>query len=427
MLRLHHRKRGNSAASGDADLEKVLNLCAKLFILLQNFADLLHCKVIFQHETQELPMARTALAMILSVMLLFSVSPPALAKASSKHSVKKHAVAKERALVERSAKSPGRSAKRRHKTAPLVENEKLVRKVVRGKGRRRVVYERIASAPVLPIVPPVMTAGDLAGLNLTRDPLDLKSNAALVLDQATAEVLFEKNSQVALPIASITKLMTSLVVVESNQNMDETISVTDEDVDREKFSHSRLRVGSQLTRANMLHIALMSSENRAASALGRNYPGGLPAFVAAMNAKARSLGMSNTHYVDSTGLSSGNVSSARDLAKLVIAAHQHSIIRQYSTDSKYAVEPGGPMLQYRNSNHLVDNPEWQIGLQKTGYISEAGRCLVMQTKIEGRPVVMVFLDSKGKSSRLADAGRIRKWLENSRSSSALTGTIAAHN
>jgi D-alanyl-D-alanine endopeptidase (penicillin-binding protein 7) len=153
----------------------------------------------------------------------------------------------------------------------------------------------------------------------------------------------------------------------------------------------------------------------------------VPAFVAAMNAKARSLGMSNTHYVDSTGLSSGNVSSARDLAKLVIAAHQHSIIRQYSTDSKYAVEPGGPMLQYRNSNHLVDNPEWQIGLQKTGYISEAGRCQVMQTKIEGRPVVMVFLDSKGKSSRLADAGRIRKWLENSRSSSALTGTIAAHN
>jgi D-alanyl-D-alanine endopeptidase (penicillin-binding protein 7) len=176
----------------------------------------------------------------------------------------------------------------------------------------------------------------------------------------------------------------------------------------------------------MLHIALMSSENRAASALGRNYPGGLPAFVAAMNAKARSLGMTNTHYVDSTGLSSGNVASARDLAKLVIAAHQHPIIRQYSTDSKYAVEPGGPMLQYRNSNHLVDNPDWQIGLQKTGYISEAGRCLVMQTRIEGRPVVMVFLDSKGKSSRLADAGRIRRWLENVRPL-ALTPTIAAHN
>jgi D-alanyl-D-alanine endopeptidase (penicillin-binding protein 7) len=174
----------------------------------------------------------------------------------------------------------------------------------------------------------------------------------------------------------------------------------------------------------MLHIALMSSENRAASALGRSYPGGLPAFVAAMNAKARSLGMVNTHYVDSTGLSSSNVSTARDLAKLVIAAHHHPVIRQYSTDSKYAVEPGGPMLQYRNSNNLVDNPDWQIGLQKTGYISEAGRCLVMQAKIEGRPVVMVFLDSKGKSSRLADAGRIRKWLENARPT-ALGRTITA--
>jgi D-alanyl-D-alanine endopeptidase (penicillin-binding protein 7) len=273
------------------------------------------------------------------------------------------------------------------------------------------VYRRVASMPTIPAVPPVMSAGDLAGLNLTRDPLDLKSSVALVLDQSNSEVLFEKNSQVALPIASITKLMTSLVVVEAHQNMDEVLNVTDEDVDKEKNSHSRLRVGSQLTRANMLHIALMSSENRAASALGRHYPGGISGFVSAMNAKAKALGMVNTHYVDSTGLSRNNIASARDLAKLVIAAHQHPIIRQYSTDSKYAVEPGGPVLQYKNSNHLVANPDWEIGLQKTGYISEAGRCLVMQTRIEGRPIVMVFLDSKGKQSRLADAGRIRKWLE----------------
>ena len=306
----------------------------------------------------------------------------------------------------------------------MVAEERLLPKVVRGRRGRQLVYQRIAPMPVLPVVPPVMTAGDLAGLNLTRDPLDLKSNAALVLDQSSAEVLFEKNSQVALPIASITKLMTSLVVVEANQSMDEPITVTNEDIDREKFSHSRLRIGSQLTRSNMLHIALMSSENRAASALGRSYPGGLPAFVAAMNARARALGMVSTHYVDSTGLSSNNVSTARDLAKLVIAAHQHPLIRQFSTDSKYAVEPGGPMLQYRNSNHLVDNPDWQIGLQKTGYISEAGRCLVMQTQIEGRPIVMVFLDSKGKSSRLADAGRIRKWLENIRPT-ALGRTVTA--
>jgi D-alanyl-D-alanine endopeptidase (penicillin-binding protein 7) len=202
------------------------------------------------------------------------------------------------------------------------------------------------------------------------------------------------------------------------------LTITEDDVDSEKHTGSRLRVGARMTRGNLLHIALMSSENRAAAALGRNYPGGISAFVAAMNAKARALGMVNTHYVDSTGLSSNNVSTARDLAKLVIAAHQHPLIRQFSTDSKYAVEPGGPMLQYRNSNHLVDNPDWQIGLQKTGYISEAGRCLVMQTQIEGRPIVMVFLDSKGKSSRLADAGRIRKWLENVRPT-ALGRTVTA--
>ena len=379
-------------------------------------------------------MARTALAMMLSVLFSVVVSLPALAKSAPREPVKKSATVKKQVAksdskpVRKSAAKAGRDAresKRKGKVAPLVAQEKLVRKVTRGKkGRREVVYQRVAPTPAVPLVPPVMTAGDLAGLNLTRDPLDLKSNAALVIDQSTAEVLFEKNAQIALPIASITKLMTSLVVVEANQSMDELISITEEDVDREKFSHSRLRVGSQLTRANMLHIALMSSENRAASALGRSYPGGLPAFVAAMNAKARSLGMVNTHYVDSTGLSSNNVSTARDLAKLVIAAHHHPIIRQYSTDSKYAVEPGGPMLQYRNSNNLVDNPDWQIGLQKTGYISEAGRCLVMQARIEGRPVVMVFLDSKGKSSRLADAGRIRKWLENARPT-ALGRTITA--
>jgi D-alanyl-D-alanine endopeptidase (penicillin-binding protein 7) len=377
-------------------------------------------------------MARTALAMMLSLVLLTFVTPPALAKANAKQTSKKTAVAKapagkRLAVAGKQAARPSArvSAKAKGRVASLVAEERLVPKVVvRGRRGRQLVYQRIAPMPVLPVVPPVMTAGDLAGLNLTRDPLDLKSNAALVLDQSSAEVLFEKNSQVALPIASITKLMTSLVVVEANQSMDEPITVTDEDVDREKFSHSRLRVGSQLTRTNMLHIALMSSENRAASALGRSYPGGLPAFVAAMNAKARALGMVSTHYVDSTGLSSNNVSTARDLAKLVIAAHQHPLIRQYSTDSKYAVEPGGPMLQYRNSNHLVDNPDWQIGLQKTGYISEAGRCLVMQTQIEGRPIVMVFLDSKGKSSRLADAGRIRKWLENARPT-ALGRTVTA--
>jgi len=278
--------------------------------------------------------------------------------------------------------------------------------------KRKGGFHRVAYATALSGVPPLMSAGDLAGLSLTRDPLDLKSNVALVLDQRSNEVLFEKNAAVALPIASITKLMTSLVIVEAGQDLEEQLLVTEDDIDREKFSHSRLRVGSQLSRSNMLHIALMSSENRAASALGRHYPGGLPAFVQAMNAKARELGMVNSRFADSTGLSSTNVSSARDLAKLVIAAHKHPLIRQYSTDSRYAVDPGGRMLQYRNSNGLIENPEWEIGLQKTGYISEAGRCLVMQVNIADRPIVMIFLDAKSKQSRLADADRIRKWLEN---------------
>ena len=245
----------------------------------------------------------------------------------------------------------------------------------------------------------------------TQDPLALQSNAAFIVDQTSSEVLFEKNSGVSLPIASITKLMTSLVVIESNPNMNEIIEITNDDLDKEKGTSSRLKIGAKLTRADMLHIALMSSENRAASALGRSYVGGLPAFVAAMNAKAAELGMTETHYVDSSGLSSHNVASARDLVKLIDAAYKHPLIREYSTDSKYIVNPSGHPLQYSTTNRLVANPTWDIGLQKTGYIAEAGRCLVMRAMIEGRAIVMVFLDSKGKYSRLADAGRIRKWLE----------------
>ena len=349
--------------------------------------------------------ALTRFALISSVCsALLLLSAPVFAAASAEHP----------------APAPhhtGKHKKRHHHatesavTSALAANEHLVRRVSVVHGRRHISYQRVAVRPAIPAVPPVVSAGDLAGLNLTRDPLDLKSSVALVLDQSNSKVLFEKNSNVALPIASITKLMTSMVVVESHQNMDEIIEVTDGDIDHEKNTSSRLRIGSQLSRANMLHIALMSSENRAASALGRNYPGGIVAFVAAMNAKAKSLGMNDTHYVDSTGLSSHNVASARDLAKLVMAARQHPLICQYSTDTKYVVEPGGRPLQYSNSNHLVANPNWEIGLQKTGYISEAGRCLVMQANIEGRPIVMVFLDSKGKQSRLADAGRVRKWIE----------------
>ncbi|RBA23710.1 D-alanyl-D-alanine endopeptidase [Herminiimonas fonticola] len=342
-----------------------------------------------------------------------TVKKTSVNKAKTPKAASKNGAATRKSSVQASktsSKSAKRGASKQRENVSLNSDEKLVKKTVVVRGKQKVIYQRVAK-PVVPIVPPVMTAGDIAGLSMTRDTLALASSVALILDQSSSEVLFEKNANVTLPIASITKLMTGLVVVEAQQDMNEILEVTDEDVDREKNSSSRLRVGSQLSRANMLHIALMSSENRAASALGRHYPGGIRAFVAAMNAKAKSLGMTGTHYVDSTGLSSNNVASARDLAKLVMAAYHHPILCQYSTDTKYVVEPGGRSLQYANSNRLVTNPDWEIGIQKTGYISEAGRCLVMQTNINGRPIVMIFLDSKGKFSRLADAARIRKWLE----------------
>jgi D-alanyl-D-alanine endopeptidase (penicillin-binding protein 7) len=252
--------------------------------------------------------------------------------------------------------------------------------------------------------------GQMIGLHQQADSLELKSGVALVLDQDTNEVLFSKNSQAVLPIASLTKLMTAMIVTGAEQPLDETITITDEDIDTEKGSRSRLRVGTQLRRGDMLHLALMSSENRAAHALGRNYPGGLPAFVAAMNQKAHALGMNDTHYVEPTGLSSANQSSARDLATLVKAAHEVPLIRELSTSPEAMVEVGNRSVQFRNTNGLVKSPEWEIGLQKTGYISEAGRCLVMQAKLAGRHLIMVFLDSAGKYSRIGDAERVRRWI-----------------
>jgi D-alanyl-D-alanine endopeptidase (penicillin-binding protein 7) len=282
---------------------------------------------------------------------------------------------------------------------------------------RSVVLRR--SAPVVPGRP---SFGEQAGLHATGDPLALKSSVALVLDQDTDEVLFSKNPQAVLPIASITKLMTALVVTEANQPLDETLTITQDDVDTEKGSRSRLSVGTRLTRGEMMHLALMSSENRAANALGRHYPGGLPAFVAAMNKKAGELGMNDTRYVEPTGLSSGNQSSARDLAALVKAAYAHQILRDLSTSPEHQVAIGNRHLQFRNSNGLVRSQTWDIGLQKTGYISEAGRCLVMQAQLAGRKLIMVLLDSAGKYSRIADAERIRKWVNESQAAAAKPAT-----
>ena len=243
------------------------------------------------------------------------------------------------------------------------------------------------------------------------DEPDLRSSSALVLDTTHQSVLYSRKAEMAAPIASITKLLTVLVVADAGQPLDEPIQLTTEDRIVGKGASSRLVLGTTLTRGDLIHLALMSSENRAAHALGRNYPGGLPAFVQAMNAKARRLGMTSAHFVDPAGLSSDNVASAEDLSKLVIAASENPVIREYSTDPGYAVRVGRKMLEFRNTNALVNNPTWNIIVQKTGYISEAGRCLVMQAVIQGRTVVIVLLNSVGKNTRVADAVRIRRWME----------------
>ena len=252
--------------------------------------------------------------------------------------------------------------------------------------------------------------GQTYGLHQTPDPLDLKSSVALVLDRNTNEVLFSKNAQAVLPIASITKLMTSIVVFEREQDLDEVLTVTQDDVDTEKQSGSRLAVGSRLTRREMLHLALMSSENRAAHALGRNFPGGLGAFVDSMNQRARELGMHDTRFVEPTGLSSKNQSSAHDLAILVRASHEHELLRQFSVMPEAKVAVGRQQLQFRNTNGLVRGGTWEIALQKTGYIAEAGRCVVMQATLAGRELIMVLLDSAGRAARIGDAERLRKWI-----------------
>ncbi len=273
--------------------------------------------------------------------------------------------------------------------------------------KRKTVYKR----PARIVVPVRPSYGMLAGLHSVADPLDLRSSVAYVIDQETHEVLVSKNEEAVLPIASLTKLMTGLLISEAKLPMDEMLTITKEDVDTEKGSTSRLHVGATLSRGELLHLALMASENRAASALGRTFPGGKEVFVEKMNAKAQELGMTDTHYVEPTGLSSKNHSSARDLAMLVNVASADSLLREYSTSPGYQVALGRRKLRYNNTNRLVLNPRWEIGLQKTGYIAEAGQCLVMQTKVAGRKLIMVFLDSAGKLSRLGDAERVRRWVE----------------
>ena len=338
-------------------------------------------------------------ALIAFGLLLASV-PGAVAAQKTRSSAKSLASAKPASLVQ---KRKGARATDVAKRKISVKNFKAVRHVV--------------------MIPAKPSFGELAGLHLAPDALDLKSSVALVIDQDTREVLFSKNDQAILPIASLTKLMTGLVISEANLPPEEIIAITQADVDTEKGSRSRLKVGTELTRGELMLLALMSSENRAAHALGRSFPGGMPAFVRLMNAKARALDMKDTKYVEPTGLSSHNQSSARDLATLVNVAHADPMLRDLSTSPGYQVEVGNRVLQFNNTNRLIKNPSWDIGLQKTGYITEAGQCLVMQTKVAGRKLIMVFLDSAGKLSRLGDAERVRRWVESIPPAKRLTGGL----
>jgi D-alanyl-D-alanine endopeptidase (penicillin-binding protein 7) len=241
--------------------------------------------------------------------------------------------------------------------------------------------------------------------------LMLRSASALVLDQRTGQALVEKQAEAVMPIASITKLMTAMVVLDANLDMQEPLVIENGDKDMIRHSRSRLPVGTHLTRGEALGLALMSSENRAAHALGRTFPGGIEACVAAMDAKAQALGLTETRFEDPAGLSSGNVSSAQDLARLVDAAYHYAKIREFTTRSKTTIRSGRREIQFINTNALVRGHRWQIGLSKTGFIQEAGQCLVMQAMLAERPVLIVLLDSWGKYSRLGDANRIKQWVE----------------
>lgn len=241
--------------------------------------------------------------------------------------------------------------------------------------------------------------------------LVLRSACALVEDQRTGELLVQKQVTAVLPIASITKLMTAMVTLDAQMDLQESLTIEPEDVDTLRHSRSRLRVGTRIARGDALLLALMASENRCAHALGRNYPGGIDAFVAAMNAKAQSLGLTETRFEDPVGLSSGNVSTARELARMVDAAYQYPLVREFTTREEATIATSRRTLKFRNSNRLVRSPRWQIGLSKTGFIDEAGRCLVMQAQVAQRPVLIVLLDAQGKLTRFGDANRIRRWME----------------
>ena len=323
---------------------------------------------------------------------------PASQKKASTQTAQKKPASRASASTATPKSASSQKAANKQKQAKNTKRQETARTVANQKARAKKAESNYVSV------------GSRLGLRSQEAELVLNSSAVLVIDQRTNEVLLEKNPDVALPIASITKLMTALVTLEAGLPMDEEITITQDDARLEKYSASRLKVGSQFSRGELLHLALMSSENRAAQALGRTYPGGLSAFVDQMNSTAQALGMTRSQFVEPTGLSSQNVATPRDLTSLVNAAYQFPLIRQYSTDRGAVVSVGGRQQQFVNTNSLARGEIWDIGVSKTGFIRDAGRCLVMQTTIQNNPVIMVMLDAQATGKRVADAERIRRWL-----------------
>jgi len=316
-------------------------------------------------------------------------------------------------------------------TAQAVENakpssQKHKVKAAAPKAKAAPVARKSASLPVAKKQPASRLTTSSVPVWQAARRLDVQSASALVIEQGGGDALYQKNASQVVPIASITKLMTAMVVLDSAPSLHTPITISDDDVDTLRGSRSRLHVGSVMSRQFALLLALMSSENRAAHALARNYPGGLPAFLSAMNIKALSLGMRDTHFEDPTGLTSSNVSTARDLAKMVVAAHSYPLIREFTTTSEATVDIGGRSMSYHNTNPLVKSAAWDVGLSKTGYINEAGKCLVMQARVADKPVVIVLLDSVGKQTRVGDANRIKRWMESTQTRTQAAQKPATH-
>jgi len=344
-------------------------------------------------------------ALLVGALLAVGMNSPLLAatgKKESEQTAKNGTTGKKPQAAKPAVKSAAKPAPaKKVAAAPAEKSNKSANKSTAKAGKSTLARTETAKKPVRRV--------SMADIDPSR--LALYSSSALVIDQSTGQAVLEKHPDTVVPIASISKLMTAMVVLDAKLDLQEVIAIGEDDVDGLKGTRSRLPVGTTMTRETAMLLALMSSENRAAHSLGRHYPGGMPAFVQAMNRKAQALGMTNSRFEEPTGLSSNNVSTAHDLARMVSAAARYPEIRGFSTTAEARVELNGRPTDFHNTNALVRSDNWEIGVSKTGYISEAGRCLVMQARVADKPVVIVLLDSVGKMTRVGDANRIKRWME----------------